>query len=65
MRYRAAVTEYQHRYQGRSLTFKQAAALMTNPASMLERIVAVEALEAHTTPRPGAPPRPPTLRPVT
>jgi len=33
--------------------------------SMLERLVAVEALEAHTTPRPGAPPGPPTLRPVT
>ncbi len=33
--------------------------------SMLERLVAVEALEAHTTPRPGAPPGTPTLRPVT
>ena len=30
-RYRAAVAEYQHRYQGLSLTPKQAAALMTNP----------------------------------
>lgn len=33
--------------------------------AMLERLVAVEALEAHTTPRPGAPPGPPALRPVT
>lgn len=32
--------------------------------SMLERLVAVEALEAHTTPRSGAPPGAPTLRPV-
>lgn len=30
-RYRAAVNEYQHRYQGLTLTPKQAAALMTNP----------------------------------
>lgn len=30
-RYRAAVTEYQHRYQGMTLTPKQAAALMANP----------------------------------
>lgn len=30
-RYRAAVTEYVHRYQGMTLTPKQAAALMTNP----------------------------------
>jgi len=33
--------------------------------SMLERLIAVEALEAQTTPRPGAPPGPTTLRPVT
>ena len=33
--------------------------------AMLERLVAVEALEARTPPRPGAPPGPPTLRPVT
>lgn len=32
--------------------------------SMLERLVAVEALEAQTTPRPGAPPGEPHLRPV-
>lgn len=30
-RYHAAVNEYQHRYQGLTLTPKQAAALMTNP----------------------------------
>jgi len=30
-RYRAAATEYEHRYQGLSLTPKQAAALMANP----------------------------------
>ena len=30
-RYRAAVTEYQHRYQGLSLTPKQTAALLANP----------------------------------
>ena len=30
-RYRAAVTEYQQRYQGMALTAKQAAALMSNP----------------------------------
>ena len=30
-RYRVAVTEYQHRYQGLSLTPKQTAALLTNP----------------------------------
>lgn len=30
-RYRAAVTEYQHRYQGMALTAKQAAALRSNP----------------------------------
>jgi len=33
--------------------------------SMFERLVAVEALEAHTTPRPGAPPGPAALRTVT
>ncbi len=33
--------------------------------AMLERLIAVEAFEARTTPRPGAPPGPPTLRPVT
>jgi hypothetical protein len=32
--------------------------------SLLERLVAVEALEAQTTPRPGAPPDQPRLRPV-
>lgn len=32
--------------------------------SLLERLVAVEALEAQTTPRSGAPPDPPRLRPV-
>jgi len=31
-RYRDAVTEYQHRYQGMSLTPKQTAALLANPA---------------------------------
>lgn len=33
--------------------------------SLLERLVAVEALEAQSTPRSGAPPGPTTLRPVT
>lgn len=33
--------------------------------AMLERLIAVDALEAQTTPRPGAPPGQPTLRPVT
>lgn len=33
--------------------------------AMFERLVAVEALEARTPPPPGAPPGPPTLRPVT
>lgn len=33
--------------------------------AMLERLVVVEALEAHTTPRPGSPPGPTRLRPVT
>ena len=32
--------------------------------AMLERLVAVEALETHKTPPPGAPPGPPTLRAV-
>jgi len=33
--------------------------------SMLERLIAVEALEAQPPPRPGAPPGPTRLRPVT
>lgn len=58
---KARVQELQQENQRLRAELREAKAT----TSMLERLIAVEALEAQTPPRPGAPTGPTNLRPVT